>query len=47
MYLLFRYHNKNPSEVWRLPMGEKIVLHGFALYEEKERAEEAKRYAGY
>lgn len=41
MYLLFRYHHKKPSEIWGLPMGEKIILHAFALYEQKEREQEA------
>lgn len=41
MYLLFRYHDIRPSEVWNLPIGEKIILHGFAIYEMKEREEVA------
>lgn len=42
MYLLFRYHDKIPSFVWKMPYGEKRILHAFAAYEQKEREREAK-----
>lgn len=47
MYLLFRYHDKRPSEIWTLPIGEKIVLHAFALYEQEERRKEAEENAAH
>lgn len=45
MYLLFRYHDMKPSEVWRLPIGEKIILHAFMIYEQQQRKQEVESNA--
>lgn len=42
MYLLFRYHHQRPTFVWKMPQGEKRILHAFVVYEQKEREREAK-----
>lgn len=44
MYLLFRYHNKNPSEIYWLPVGEKKILQAFISREMEDREKEAKAW---
>lgn len=41
MYLLFRYKNRNPSEFYDLPLGEKTIVSAFMEREIEDRIKEA------
>jgi len=40
MYYLFRFHHKNPSEIYWLPVGERQILYSFMRYELLQREKE-------
>lgn len=46
MYLLFKYKNMKPSEVYWLPLGERKILSCFIKREIEERNEEMKQLYG-